>query len=102
MEWTQNQNNTNTSIDEDIFEPPQYQVIFLNDDFTTKEFVVHILMSIFHKNKQEAELLMETVHQKGSAVIGAYPYDIAATKAAMTISNARTNGFPLQCKMEQV
>lgn len=102
MEWTEKENSFDTFLDEDIVTPPMYKVIFYNDDFTTKEFVVDVLISIFHKSYEEAEILMETVHQKGSAIIGVYVYDIAATRVALTIQNARSEGFPLQCKLEEV
>ena len=84
-----------------IQEPKRYKVIFFNDDFTTKEFVVEVLMSIFHKSEAEAVDLMELVHTAGKAVVGVYTYDIALTRVEMTISLARKNGFPLRCEMSE-
>lgn len=88
-------------IDENSLQPPKdYKVILLNDDYTTKDFVVHILESVFNKNKAEAVIIMESVHKTGKGVAGIYTYDIAASKAQKTIKLARANGFPLNCKIE--
>ena len=84
-----------------IQEPKRYKVIFFNDDYTTKDFVVDVLKKLYHKNESEAILIMEQVHQKGSAVVGIYTYDIALTRVEMTISLARKNGFPLRCEMSE-
>ena len=85
----------------ELLEPKKYQVVFLNDDFTTKEFVTQVLEVISHQNNQEAEFLMEKVHQEGSAVVGTYTYDIAATRVNLTIKVAREYGFPLRCEMRE-
>ena len=81
--------------------PPECSVIFFNDDFTTKEFVVEVLMSIFHKSEAEAVGLMELVHTAGKAVVGVYTYDIAVTRANMTTVRAKKNGFPLTVEVSQ-
>jgi len=86
----------------DIKEPEQYRVILLNDDYTTKDFVVFILMGIFHKKEQEAILIMEDVHKKGKGFVGAYTYDIAATRCAHVHQLAQQDGFPLKCVMEKL
>ena len=80
--------------------PPECSVIF-NDDFTTKEFVVEVLISIFHKSEAEAVDLMELVHTAGKAVVGVYTYDIAVTRANMTTVRAKKNGFPLRVEVSQ-
>lgn len=85
---------------EKLSEPKNYRVIFYNDDFTTKEFVVELLMRRFNKKYTEAVFLMEKVHTQKQAIVGTYPFDIAATKTALAIQDARTNGFPLRCEME--
>src|SRR5574344_374664 len=82
--------------------PPNGQVIFYNDDYTTKDFVVDVLVSVFHKSAADAETLMETVHTSGSAAVGIYTYDIAATRAAVTIQRARQQGVPLRVEVRQV
>ncbi len=63
-----------------IKEPRQFNVIMYNDDFTTMEFVVEILVDIFHKDEVTAQSIMMNVHKNGQAVVGKYPYDIARTK----------------------
>ena len=80
--------------------PQLYKVILHNDDYTTMEFVVHILQKVFHKNHAEATHLMLYVHQKGQAVVGVYTYDIADTKVQRVTEQARENGYPLLCTME--
>ena len=84
-----------------VKEPEQYNVIMLNDDFTTMEFVVEVLTDIFHKDPLTAETLMMKVHKSGRAVIGKYPYDIAATRVKKAISRAREQGFPFRMTIEE-
>jgi len=83
-------------------EPEEYRVLLLNDDFTTMEFVVSVLMTIFHKTLPEATRIMIDVHRKGRGIVGEYSYDIAATKINQVHSLARQMGFPLRCTMEKV
>ena len=88
-------------VEEVDFElPPDYNVIMFNDDYTTKEFVVDVLESVFHKPFEESVRLMEQIHESGSAVVGTYTFDIASTRVAITIQRARKEGFPLRCEME--
>ena len=84
-----------------IREPKHYRVIMHNDDFTSMEFVVEILMDIFHKNEAEAERLMLMVHESGRAVIGAYPYDIAVTKVQTALGLAKEQGYPFRMTVEE-
>ena len=84
-----------------VREPRQYNVIMLNDDFTTMEFVVRILVSVFHKDEATAETLMLMVHEKGRAVIGTYPCDIAVTKVSKALSLAKQEGFPFRMQVEE-
>lgn len=91
-----------TIFSEDLEEPKQYRVMLLNDDYTTKDFVVAILVGVFHKKHEDALSIMEDVHKKGRAIVGAYTYDIAATRCVQVHEAARQNGFPLRCVMEQV
>lgn len=81
--------------------PPECKVILFNDDYTTKDFVVSVLISIFDKSKNEANAVMEEAHRNGKAVIGVYTYDIAMTRAAMATSQARQHGFPLKIEVER-
>ena len=75
-------------------------VVFYNDDYTTMEFVVDVLVSIFNKSQSDAQNLMTTVHENGSAVIGTYTYDIAVSRTNLTRSIAKKNGFPLRVEVE--
>ena len=77
-------------------EPRRYKVIIFNDDFTTMNFVVNILKSIFFKSDMEAEKLMMTVHKSGSAVVGIYTYDVAMSKVRKATEMARAENFPLK------
>jgi ATP-dependent Clp protease adaptor protein ClpS len=83
-----------------ITEPPMYRVVMYNDDFTTKEFVVEILVVVFHKALAEATELMWRIHRRGRGVAGVYALEIAETKAAVVIETARENGFPLKLSLE--
>lgn len=84
-----------------IEEPRQYKVIFHNDDFTTMEFVTDVLRRVFNKPADEAVVLMMKVHREGQATVGVYSYDVAMTKASLTMSLARNEGFPLRVTCEQ-
>ena len=89
-----------TAEKERIKEPEEYRVILLNDHYTSMEFVVEILMSIFHKNIQEANKIMLDVHKKGKGIVGQYTWDIAATKTEQVHSAAREKEYPLRCIVE--
>ena len=84
-----------------VREPKHYQVIMHNDDFTSMEFVVEILIDIFRKKPAEAEQVMLTVHESGRAAVGNYPYDIAATKVQAATARARQEGFPFRMTVEE-
>lgn len=81
-------------------EPPKYRVLLLNDDYTPMDFVVDILVQLFHKTPPQANRIMMSVHQKGSGVCGVYTYEIAETKVDEVIRCAREHGHPLMCVME--
>ena len=85
-----------------IKKPKDYKVIMYNDDYTTMEFVIDILVSIFGKSYPEAEKIMLDVHQKGKGIAGIYSYDIAATKVRTAMSKARENNFPFKLTIEEV
>ncbi len=81
--------------------PSMYKVLLLNDDYTPMEFVVHVLESIFKKNRQEATDIMLHVHRRGVGVCGVFTYEVAETKVAQVMDFARANEQPLQCTMEK-
>jgi len=80
--------------------PNMYKVILLNDDYTTMDFVVEVLITVFHKSATDATQIMLDVHQKGKGVVGTYTYDIASTKIAQVEQMASERGFPLVAVME--
>ena len=82
-------------------EPKEYVVVLLNDNYTTTEFVVEVLMLIFHKKPAEAESIMLNVHNKGRGVVGVYTWDIAQTKANQVHSIAKQYDYPLKCVVEE-
>ena len=85
------------TADPELEEPRQYEVVLLNDDYTTMEFVIETLMRFFRKSFAEAENIMYQVHLQGSGVCGIYPFDIAESKVNQVIEYAREHGHPLLC-----
>jgi ATP-dependent Clp protease adaptor protein ClpS len=81
--------------------PKHYKVVMYNDDYTTMEFVVDVLMNIFNKKIEEANKIMMDVHRKGRGIAGIYPYDIAVTKASTAMSFAEEEGFPFKLTVEE-
>lgn len=96
------QNNTShaSRTKNRVSEPRRYKVIMYNDDFTTMDFVVKMLITVFHKTQEEATRLMLTVHHEESAVIGMYSYDMAVSKANKAMNMARKEGFPFRLDVE--
>ena len=92
---------SDVSTHHDIREPSQYKVLLHNDDYTTMEFVVYVLMEVFHKPVEEATTIMLNVHERGVGVCGLYTYEIAETKVETVTRMARENGHPLKCTMEK-
>ena len=90
-----------TQIDLELTYPKKYKVYLLNDDYTTMDFVVDILMTVFHKSYEEAQNIMLEVHKKDRGLCGVYTYEIAETKVMQVISKAKENGFPLKATMEE-
>ena len=80
--------------------PELYKVLLLNDDYTTMDFVVDVLETIFHKQPAEAHRIMMMVHTQGKGLCGLYPFEVAETKVEAVIGRARENGFPLRAAME--
>ena len=83
-----------------IKEPRQFNVVMYNDDFTPMDFVVDILMSVFHKNEIEAVAIMMAIHKGTKEVVGNYVYDIARTKVDICLRKAREKGYPFLVKIE--
>jgi ATP-dependent Clp protease adaptor protein ClpS len=87
--------------EQEIREPKLYRVILHNDDYTTMDFVIEILISVFHKPAAEATRIMLDVHKKGKGICGVYHYDIAVTKVAQVHKLAHAREFPLKCSLEE-
>ena len=81
--------------------PSLYKVLLLNDDYTPMEFVVYVLQRFFSMDQGRAVDIMLTVHNKGLAVVGVFPFEIAETKVTQVMDCARSNQHPLQCTMEK-
>ncbi len=82
-------------------EPTLYRVVLLNDDYTTMDFVVHVLESVFRKSPAEAYQIMMHVHVHGRGIAGLYPWELAETKTETVITMAREAGFPLKAVTEE-
>jgi ATP-dependent Clp protease adaptor protein ClpS len=82
-------------------EPTRYRVVLLNDDYTTMEFVIRVLETVFQKSPAEAFRIMMQVHQNGSGIAGVYPWEVAETKVETVTSLAREAQYPLRAAIEE-
>ncbi len=80
--------------------PSLYRVLLLNDDYTTMEFVVEVIKTVFRHNSEKAAQIMLHVHQRGVGVCGVYTREIAESKVEQVLALAEKNQHPLQCTME--
>ena len=94
---------TNHELDEELAlkHPKKYKVFILNDDYTSMDFVVDVLMSIFHRTYEQAEQIMLDIHKKERGLCGVYTHEIAETKVMQVRRKAKDNGFPLKAIMEE-
>ena len=99
MDW---QVSVETRDDVYLKKPNDYAVIFWNDDFTTMEFVVHVLTKVFHKKPQDAAAIMMEVHESGQGIAGVYTYDIAVSKKARTDAMSAEKNFPLKLTIREI
>ena len=90
-----------TGTNEELLEPKWFRVLLHNDDYTTMDFVIEILVNVFHKPAAEATRIMLDVHKKSRGLCGIYTYDIASTKVAQVHHLARRREFPLKCSLEE-
>jgi len=81
--------------------PPMYKVLLLNDDYTPMEFVIEILIDVFHKSQEEATRIVSHVHQRGVGVCGVFTHEVAETKVAQVMGAARRAEHPLKCTLEK-
>ncbi len=90
-----------TETEKTVKKPPLYKVLLHNDDYTTMEFVIYILESVFRKSEAEASQIMWAVHEKGLGVAGVYTYEIAEAKVNKVSKMAKAHDFPLLCTLEE-
>ena len=91
---------TNTRPKIDVKEPPMFRVIYLNDETTAVDFVISSLVDHFAYSAPDAEAVTMTIHQEGAAVVAVLPYEIAEQKGIEITVSARSEGYPLQIKLE--
>lgn len=91
-----------THVEEDVREPRRFKVLLHNDNYTTMEFVIRVLVTVFNKNESEANAIMLRVHNNGVGVCGVYTAEVAETKLIRVQLLAREAGYPLKCTMEEV
>jgi ATP-dependent Clp protease adaptor protein ClpS len=91
---------TRTRAAEKLKQPPLYKVLLHNDDYTTMEFVIWILQTVFHHDETTATQIMLHVHENGIGVAGVYPYEIAETRATRVEALAREHEYPLRTTVE--
>ena len=96
MAQTELQNESRSGTRTAPKEPRKHKVLVLNDDFTTFEFVIEVLMTVFGKTMQQAEEIAEQTHIRQKAFVGKYPLDIARSKVAKATRMARAEGYPLK------
>ncbi len=87
-------------VREKLEHPPKYAVVLHNDDYTTMDFVIEVLIRYFRKTETEAAEIMLRIHNVGYGVAGVYSFEIAETKAAQVTEAARARQFPLRCTLE--
>ena len=89
-------------VEDEVREPRKFKVLLHNDDYTTMEFVVRILKTVFGKDEGQAMGIMLKVHNEGVGVCGIFTAEVAETKVALVRQLAAREGFPLKCTMEEV
>ena len=87
---------------EELKEPSLYKVLLHNDDYTTMDFVVMVLETVFNKDSTEATRIMLNVHNQGIGIAGVYTREIGETKISVVHDMARKNQYPLKCSLEKV
>ncbi|WP_028574089.1 ATP-dependent Clp protease adapter ClpS [Desulfonatronovibrio hydrogenovorans] len=101
-EITEAGTSPDTTSEDEIAQPRRYKVLLHNDDYTTMDFVIHVLKTVFNKTEGEAVQIMLNVHKNGIGVCGVYTAEVAETKVVAVKNMARKEGYPLKCTMEEV
>ncbi len=91
---------TETRKKEQLKQPPLFRVVFHNDNYTTMEFVIFVLRSVFHKSESDAVAIMLNIHKNGMGVAGVYSREVAETKIEKTHALAKENEYPLKLSLE--
>ena len=86
---------------QELQEPSKYKVLLLNDDYTTMDFVVMVLMVVFRKSLEDSQKIMFNIHKSGKGLCGIYAFEVAETKAAQVAAMAEQHKFPLKCNLEK-
>ena len=89
-------------LEDELKEPRKFRVLLHNDNYTTMDFVIQVLMEVFRKSMQQATQIMLSIHEKGVGECGVYTAEVAETKIAIVHARAREAGYPLKCSMEEV
>ena len=97
---TKTQDAVKTKIKSHIKEPPRYRVVYMNDDKTTMEFVVESLVDVFDYKEEAAMVKTQEIHEEGSSIVAVYSYELAEQKGIEVTLAARSQGFPLQVRIE--
>ena len=92
---------TRTNTERKLKKPPRFKVLLHNDDYTTREFVVEVLRTVFHRAEPDAVRIMLHVHQNGVGVAGVYTYEVAEMKVERVTQLARASEYPLLCTVEE-
>jgi ATP-dependent Clp protease adaptor protein ClpS len=93
---------TRIAVRTDLLPPPQYKIIFINDDVTTMNFVVEMLVTLFGYDSSSATAITVKIHDEGAAIVAVMPYELAEQKALEVTAIARSNGFPLNVRLEPI
>ena len=91
--------NFDSTQEVDIARPKMLEIVILNDDYTSVDFVINLLMTVFNKNMMDAQSITQYVHSNGEGSCGVYPYDIGEFKHALAMSFIRDHGMPLRIIM---
>ena len=102
-QWTDEEGGVSTQQETQhkVDQPRMFKVLLHNDDFTTKAFVVEVLMAVFSKSLDDATRIMWQAHENGTGLCGIYSFEVAETKVRVVTEAARENGFPLKLSVEE-
>ncbi|MEZ5425270.1 MAG: ATP-dependent Clp protease adaptor ClpS [Pyrinomonadaceae bacterium] len=97
----ENSTDVLTESESKLEKPKLYKVVLHNDDFTTMDFVVYVLVAVFKRSEPEAFSIMFRVHNEGVGIAGIYPFEVATMKAEKAMNMARAHEYPFLCTVEE-